>query len=120
MVDILMATYNGEKYIRQQLDSILSQTYEQWLLYIRDDGSTDNTVEIINNYIKKYPDKIILINDEKKGLGAKLNFGETMKFSKNDYTMFVDQDDVWMNYKISKSLDIMEKQEKNMVKKCLY
>ena len=52
-ITILMATYNGSKYIEQQLDSIINQTYENWELWIRDDLSTDSTIEIINKYVKK-------------------------------------------------------------------
>ncbi|WP_195948404.1 glycosyltransferase family 2 protein [Paraclostridium bifermentans] len=116
MVDILMATYNGEEYIKDQLDSIINQTYKDWILYIRDDGSTDRTVDIISNYTRKYPNKIFFIKDEKNGLGAKLNFGELMKFSKNSYCMFADQDDVWLNDKISKTLDAMKKNEEKYCK----
>ena len=52
-IEILMATYNGEKYIREQIDSIISQTYSNWTLLIRDDGSKDDTVKIIKEYEKK-------------------------------------------------------------------
>ena len=51
---ILMATYNGGRYIREQIDSIINQTYNGWHLYIRDDGSNDNTLAIINEYCQKY------------------------------------------------------------------
>ena len=64
MIDILMATYNGEKYLREQIDSILNQTYKDWRLLVRDDGSTDRTVAIINEYVSRYKDKIILIEEK--------------------------------------------------------
>ena len=101
MVDILMATYNGGKYIAEQIDSILNQNYNDWKLYIRDDGSKDNTVNIVKEYIEKYPDKIILIEDGRRNLGPKLNFGELLKISKSEYCMFCDHDDVWMEDKVS-------------------
>lgn len=107
MVDILMATYNGEKYIAEQIDSILNQNYEDWKLYIRDDGSNDKTLEIIKKYIYNYPEKIILIEDSKKNLGVKLNFTELMKYSESDYCMFCDQDDVWLKDKITLTLNNM-------------
>jgi len=53
MVDILMATYNGEKYLNDQISSIISQTYKDWILFIRDDGSTDGTIDIIKKFVKK-------------------------------------------------------------------
>ena len=66
MIDILLATFNGEKYLAQQIDSIIMQTYQNWRLLIRDDHSTDNTVSIINNYIKNYPNKIFLMDAFRK------------------------------------------------------
>lgn len=112
MIDILMATYNGEKYISEQLDSIIGQDFNDWKLLIRDDGSKDNTIFIINKYMKKFPDKIELINNENRNLGVKLNFGELMKHSKNQYCMFSDQDDVWLPNKISITLNKMKELEK--------
>lgn len=104
MIDILMATYNGEMYIEEQIESIINQSYKMWKLYIRDDGSTDNTIRIIQRYINQYPDKITLISDNKVGLGAKNNFKELMKYVSNNYCMFSDQDDVWLSNKIELSL----------------
>lgn len=67
-VEILMATYNGEKYIKEQINSIINQTYTNWKLLIRDDGSKDKTVEIIKEYEKK-DDRIKLLEDNKGNLG---------------------------------------------------
>ncbi|MDU3338237.1 glycosyltransferase family 2 protein [Paraclostridium bifermentans] len=105
MVDVLMATYNGEDYIEEQIESILNQSYTKWKLYIRDDGSTDNTLQIIEKFSIKYPEKIFLVKDDKKGLGAKGNFKELMRYSSNDYCMFSDQDDIWLKDKIEKSFE---------------
>lgn len=63
MVDILLSTYNGEKYIRQQIESIISQTYKDWFLIVRNDGSSDDTLKIIECYTSLYPDKIIIDKD---------------------------------------------------------
>lgn len=111
MVDILMATYNGELYIKDQIESILKQTYKEWKLYIRDDGSYDNTINIINKYIEEYPDKIVLIKDNYKNLGCKNNFIELLNYSKNNYSMFCDQDDVWLEDKIERTIKLMKKLE---------
>lgn len=108
MIDILLATYNGGQYLTEQIESIINQTYKEWTLYIRDDGSTDNTLKIVNKYIVEYPQKIILIKDNKKGLGAKLNFAELIKYSKNKYCMFSDQDDYWLSNKIEITLKKMK------------
>lgn len=58
-----MATYNGERFITEQIDSILNQTYQNWKLIIHDDGSEDATVAIIKQYKQQFPDKIFLIED---------------------------------------------------------
>ena len=117
MIDILMATYNGERYISEQIESILNQTYKNWKLYIRDDGSKDNTISIIRDFEKQYPNKIILVKDKKNGLGAKCNFAELMKYSKQEYCMFSDQDDIWIDNKIEKTLEKMKQAEKKYSKK---
>lgn len=100
MIDILMATYNGEKFIKEQLDSILNQSFVDWKLYIHDDGSTDRTVEIINRYAADYPEQIAFVNDEKKTGGAKYNFWHLIQNSNADYIMLADQDDIWEKDKI--------------------
>jgi len=99
-VDILLATYNGDKYIEEQLDSLINQTYTDWKLIVHDDGSKDRTVEIIKEYSSKYPSKIELIEDSIKTGGAKNNFSHLMNFSTSPYIMFCDQDDVWVKNKI--------------------
>ncbi len=100
MIDILLATYNGEKYISEQIDSLLNQTYQNWILIVHDDGSSDNTIEILKKYVLKYPKKIILIEDGIKTRGAKNNFSHLLSFSTSKYIMFCDQDDVWLNDRI--------------------
>lgn len=107
MVDIVMATYNGEKYIREQLDSILNQSYKRIHLVIRDDGSKDNTVEIIKEYKCMYGDCIELIEDSVKCGSSKSNFMQAMKYTSANYVMFSDQDDYWLPDKIQHTLDKM-------------
>lgn len=111
MVDILMATYNGINYIEEQINSILMQTYQDWNLIIRDDGSNDGTIDIIKKFKYKYSEKIIFIEDGKQGLGAKGNFAELLKYSKNNYCMFCDQDDIWIENKIEDTLKKMKELE---------
>lgn len=100
MIEILLATYNGEKYLSQQLDSILSQTYKDYHITIRDDGSSDNTMQIINNYISKFPLKITLLKDNLVCKTPCLNFLTLMKNCKSQYIALCDQDDVWKRNKL--------------------
>lgn len=110
-VEILLATYNGERYIREQLDTILRQDYESWVVRACDDASTDGTYSILKEYQEKYPDKFILTRN-KTGLGsAKKNFMHLIKNSTYDYVMCCDQDDVWLPNKISLTLQMMKEQE---------
>lgn len=106
-VEILMATYNGENYIVEQIESLFNQTYSNWSLLIRDDGSKDKTIEIVEELEKQYPDKIKLLRDNKGGLRAKDNFLELLRNSKENYIMFCDQDDVWLPNKIEITLKKM-------------
>lgn len=110
MVTIVMATYNGEKYLEEQLDSILSSTYKDLKLYIVDDGSKDSTLEILNLYKKKYPDKIQYRINE-KNLGVTLNFLNAINKTTSEYVMLCDQDDVWNKDKIEKTLNRMKQME---------
>ena len=105
-IAILMATYNGEKYICQQIDSILSQTCKDWELYIHDDGSTDNTIAALESYVEKYPNKIHLIDGKSTG-GAKYNFFYLFGQVEAPYYMTCDQDDVWLDKKIELTYDKM-------------
>ena len=111
---ILMATYNGEKYISEQIDSLLNQTYRNWTLCIHDDNSKDKTVEIIKHYKTKYPDKIKFLNDNLSTGGAKENFTYLLNNIDDnfDYLMFCDQDDVWLENKIEITLSKMLEIEK--------
>ena len=104
-VHIMMAVYNGEKYIRDQIDSIISQTYSDWTLYISDDKSTDGTLAIISEYCNNYPDKIQIINFDRIG-GAKKNFIYLYNnCPQAELYMFSDQDDIWLPDKIAKMVD---------------
>lgn len=112
-VAILMATYNGEKYIRDQLDSILNQTYDNWKLFIRDDGSIDNTLGIVEAYAKK-DKRIYIIKDSLGNLSQCLNFNELMKHSTDySYIMFADQDDIWKEMKVEVSINTIKNMERS-------
>lgn len=112
MIDILLSTYNGEKFLEKQITSILNQSFVNWTLYIRDDGSSDHTLAIIDNYIKEYPEKIIKICDGGKNIGTLHSFEVLLTQSNSPYIMFCDQDDIWLPDKIEITLNKMKDLEK--------
>lgn len=103
-VQVLMSTYNGEKYLRQQLDSILNQSYQNISILIRDDGSKDNTIAIIKTYVEQYPSIIKLL--EGRNIGVIDSFFELIRNSCDDveYYCFCDQDDIWFPNKIESAV----------------
>ncbi|WNY99519.1 glycosyltransferase family 2 protein [Sulfurospirillum sp. 'SP'] len=108
-IDILMATYNGGKYLSEQFDSIVNQTHKDWKLIIHDDGSSDNTVYIIKQYMLRYPEKIILIDNDVYTGEAKNNFAYLMQFSSSQYITLCDQDDVWFPHKLEMMISLLQK-----------
>lgn len=106
-----MATYNGGQYIAQQLDSIRAQTFTDWRIFIRDDSSCDNTVDVLRQYAELDP-RIILIEDSLGGLRVSKNFETAISYCTAPYTMLADQDDVWFEDKIEKSLAYIQQVEK--------
>lgn len=110
-IQILLSTYNGEKYIAEQLESIFHQSYPNWSLLIRDDGSKDRTLEIIQSFMDKYPDKITLLSDS-TNVGACKSFEKLLQYSTSDYVMFSDQDDIWLPNKVEEAYLQISKLEK--------
>ena len=111
VVDILLATWNGDTYLGVQIDSILAQTHTNWRLLIRDDGSSDGTPGIIRHYAAKFPDRIEIVDAEGKNLGACGNFAALLERSTADYAMFCDQDDIWLPEKVEVLLAKMQDME---------
>lgn len=111
MISILMATYNGELYLSQQIESVLSQTISDFHIYINDDHSTDRTWEIISEYAERYPQKISATRSERNSGSAKLNFLAMMLRIHSDYSMLCDQDDIWLPRKIELTLAEMKRLE---------
>ena len=112
-VDVLLATYNGEKYLKEQIDSILEQTYSDFRLLISDDGSTDDTRKILEEYKNK--DSRIQVFFQESNLGVVKNFEFLLKKVESAYYMFSDQDDIWKAEKIEKSLNKIENDNCDLV-----
>lgn len=115
-VQILLSTYNGERFLIEQLNSIKNQSHSNISLLIRDDGSTDNTVEIIKKYIELNTDfNIRLIEGD--NLGVIGSFMELVNLSDDtcDYYGFSDQDDVWFKNKVEKGINSLEKKSECLI-----
>ena len=114
LVLILLATYQGSSYLKEQIESILQQTYENIQIYIRDDLSNDDTPQIISHYAKKFPEKIHVLKSNER-LGVIGNFACLMQSGLNQapYIMLSDQDDVWKKDKVEKTLRVMKAYEVN-------
>ncbi|MEA2029109.1 MAG: glycosyltransferase family 2 protein [Campylobacterota bacterium] len=107
-IAILLSTYNGEKYLQEQLDSLLNQSYDAIEVIVRDDGSRDKTYQILEMYD-------ITLLENRENLGVKGSFevllAYTLEHSDAQYFMFCDQDDVWKNDKIEQTLSKMQAME---------
>lgn len=112
-IDILLSTYDGELYLEELLQSIEGQSYPDWKLIIRDDGSTDKTPEILKLSGEEKKDKITIVSDREKHLGPKKSYETLLEHSTADYIMFCDQDDVWMKDKIQLTLEKMKAVEEH-------
>lgn len=119
-VCILLASYNGEKYISQQIESIIKQTFTNWKLIIRDDGSIDNTIALIKS-LSLLDDRIELIFDGDKNLGPFGNFYRLTEYAnlhhKPDYVLYSDQDDFWFDEKIDILLQTIKYHENKIKQK---
>ena len=100
---VLISSYNGEKYIRALLDSLVNQTNNKFDIYIRDDGSTDSTIKILED---EYSNRVKLIKGD--NIGSKASFYELVSLADNyEYYMFCDQDEIWEKYKVEVSLQAL-------------
>lgn len=103
-IGILLATFNGAQFLQEQLDSIAAQSFEDWHLYARDDGSEDETGELLEDFALLHADRVTLLQDGDGRLGAAANFARLMATVKEPYIAFSDQDDVWHRTKLAVTL----------------
>jgi len=104
-ISIALATYNGEKYIREQLDSILNQKYQNIEICISDDCSNDGTITILEEYFNKYSNILLSLN--KSNLGFIKNFEKAISMCSGDYIALSDQDDIWLETKLDVLLKLI-------------
>lgn len=116
-VAILLATYNGSEYIREFLESLLAQTYTDFKLIVRDDGSTDDTLEIIRNYSSRIKIDFIATNAR---LGPAKSFFELITHANDDFDFyfFADQDDYWHKSKIERAVEKLSADKENVALYC--
>lgn len=112
-VQVLMSTYNGSLYLRQQIESILSQQGVSLSLLIRDDGSSDRTLAMLREYEKKHKNISVYAGNRKTRKGAAGSFFELLQHADAsvDYFAFADQDDVWKPNKLLRAVCVLEKEE---------
>lgn len=112
MIDVLLATYNGARYLPALLASLEAQTYREWRLIARDDGSSDDTLSILECFAQTHPDQVTILRDGDRGLGARGNFARLLEYSTAAYVMFCDQDDVWKPNKTELTLQRIQELER--------
>ena len=112
MIGIFMATYNGATYVSEQLDSLLLQTEQGFTLHVCDDASTDGTMEILQDYAKKHPGKIHVVQNKLNSGSPCNNFLQMLAQCEDDYAMLCDQDDVWKPNKIELTMQAMQEAER--------
>lgn len=108
MISVIMSVYNSEKYLKESIESILTQTYKNFEFIIIDDGSTDNSLNVISQY-KKEDNRIKVITRENRGLVYSLNEG--IALAKGEYIARMDGDDISINYRLEKQLSFLEENE---------
>lgn len=106
-IAILMSTYNGQNYVSDQIKSIQQQDNHEWHLYIRDDGSKDNTLKIAGE-IAKVDKRITILPSNNENLGVISSFMFLLESVESDYYMFADQDDWWLSSKIDRAISKMQ------------
>jgi glycosyltransferase involved in cell wall biosynthesis len=108
VIGVLLCTYNGEQYLSQQIDSIIDQSHENWKIYVSDDGSTDNTLQILESYKKQLGEERLQVFQGPQDGFAK-NFLSLINREEiySDYFAFSDQDDIWLKDKLERSLHLL-------------
>lgn len=107
LVSIITPSYNCENFVAETILSVMSQSYEVWEMIIVDDGSTDNSISIINEFVKKDPRIKLIINECNEGAAASRN--KAIDYSAGKYIAFLDSDDLWLPDKLEKQLAFMKK-----------
>lgn len=110
-VGVMLATYNGEKFVAEQIESILNQQGAETTIYVRDDGSSDGTLDIVRSYVADHPGRILLLDDAPCRFGAAcgtfLSMLVELHNGPHDYFAFSDQDDIWLPEKMMRAVQML-------------
>ena len=115
MISIVTPVYNAAAFIRQTMEMVQAQTYTDWELILVDDGSKDNSCEVIESYLKENPDERIRLIKKEKNEGAALSRNRGIKEAKGRYIAFLDADDVWLSHKLQRQMEFMKKTDAGFV-----
>lgn len=110
-VSIVICTYNGERYLPRQLETLLGQTYPIYEIIAQDDGSTDRSLSILESYSRRYPIIKVFRNTDERGRGVNSNFLSAIARATGDYIAWSDQDDVWELDKIASQVTLLESED---------
>lgn len=110
-VSVCIASYNHARFIGETLDSILAQTYRDFEIVVVDDGSTDNSLEILNSYAEKYPQIKVFTHSNHENRGISVTANESILKSRGEYISFIGSDDIWYPYFLEKQVDFLDKND---------
>lgn len=116
-ISVLMGIYNCAETLPQAIDSILAQTYTDWKLIMCDDGSTDNTYNVAMQYANKYPEKIILIKNE-KNMGLNYTLNHCLEYTDTEYIARMDGDDISLPQRFEKQIEFLENNPQYAIVSC--
>ncbi len=113
VVEVLLATHNGGRFLEAQLDSLLAQTFTDFTVVVSDDASTDGTPNMLEQYARKHPGFLKILEPRENRLGACANFARLLDLTQADYVFFCDQDDIWLPEKMALTFERMQQIEAN-------
>src|SRR5690606_8533255 len=118
LISVALCTYNGDRFLEEQLDSIVLQDYPFLEIVISDDCSGDRTWEILENYQERFPEQIRLYRNE-QNMGYNRNFEIALSHCKGDYIAIADQDDIWLKDKLSSQVKALEEAPDTILSYCV-
>ena len=111
LIAVLMATYNGARYLSEQLDSLWQQTLQDFEIIVRDDGSADDTLKVLSRESARHPGRIRIIDDKFGRIGPKNSFAALLRHSRSRWVAFCDQDDSWLPGKLERQVHVLQSLE---------